>query len=167
MESILIAYFMRKGHRHSASQRVADDIATALLEKEYSSVEYAITPIEDYPVENPSEFDAVVRMEKARHLRPALTHRVGLWKNYKTVIIVAPNWDGDMPMGVYSFLDDYDFNGKRIIPVIVHSGDGGVAIRKALRDYMPMCDVLDGVDIAHDEANDDREVARVVAATLQ
>ena len=156
MESILIAYFMRKGHRHSASQRVADDIATALLEKEYSSVEYAITPIEDYPVENPSEFDAVVRMEKARHLRPALTHRVGLWKNYKTVIIVAPNWD-----------DDYDFNGKRIIPVIVHSGDGGVAIRKALRDYMPMCDVLDGVDIAHDEANDDREVARAAAATLQ
>lgn len=157
---------MRKGHRHSASQRVADDIATALLEKEYSSVEYAITPVESYPVEDPAEFDAVVRMEKARHLRPSLTHKIGLWNNYSTIIIVAPNWNGDMPMGVYSFLDDYDFGGKRIIPVIVHCGDGGEEIRENLRKYMPMCDVYDGVDIAGDEANDGKEVARVVAATI-
>ena len=167
MESILVAYFMRRGHRHSASQRVADDIATALLEKEYSSVEFPITPIESYPVENPSEFDAIVRMEKSRHLRPQLTHKVGLWKQYETVILVAPNWDGDIPMGVYSFLDDYDFSGKKIIPVIVHSGDGGESIRESIRKYMSGCDVYDGVDISSDEANDDKEVAKVVAAAIQ
>lgn len=166
MDNILIAYFVRKSHASSFSKRVADDIAAALLEKGRASVEYAMTPVESYPVDNPAEFDQIVRLEKTNHLRPALTHRVGRWNDYKTIIIVAPNWDGDYPMGVYSFLDDYDFSGRRIIPVVVHNGDEGKTIRQEVREYMSEADVFDGVDIPQGSAVDPQAVAKVVATAI-
>jgi len=35
-----------------------------------------------------------------------------------------PNWWGDMPMILYSFLDDYDMSGKTIVPFVTSGGSG-------------------------------------------
>lgn len=163
-DNILIAYYMHKGHSTSTSRRIADDIATGLLEKEYSSVEFAITPVEEFPTHN-RLFEEQVKMEKKNHFRPTLTGRVGKFDTYDTIILVAPNWYGDVPMGVYSFLDEYDFAGKRVFPVICHGGDGGAEIREAIRKYLPKADVADGVDIP-DSVEDDKEVKEAVKLIL-
>ena len=34
------------------------------------------------------------------------------------------NWWGDMPMPLYTFLEEYDFSGKTIIPFTAHGGSG-------------------------------------------
>ena len=48
-----------------------------------------------------------------------------------------------MPMPIYSLLDEYDFSGKTIIPVITHAGsrDGGTL--SVLRSEEPDAVVLD------------------------
>lgn len=33
-----------------------------------------------------------------------------------------PNWWGDLPMPLYTFLEEYDFSGKTVIPFNSHGG---------------------------------------------
>lgn len=162
---ICIVYFKRKGHDSSASERIASQIADALNGKSPVAEEYAVTPVEEYPVDNKAEFEGIVELEKKNRIRPELTDKLGKFRDYKTFVLVGPNWFGDYPMAMYSFLDEYDFGHKRIVPVVCHAGDGGEEIRKSIRNYMPMCDVYNGVDIANADSDADA-IAEVVKEAL-
>lgn len=144
---ILIAYFMHKGSENPTTKSVAQKVASMLQEKGFESVEYAITPVETYPTKDQELFSEVTKMEKATHYRPALTGKVGKFQDYQNIVLVAPNWHNDFPMAIYTFLDDYDFSGKRLLPIVVHSGDGGKKMREDLRDFIHKVDVLTGVDV--------------------
>ena len=41
---------------------------------------------------------------------------------YDTVLLGYPNWWASIPMPVASFLEEYDFSGKTIIPFCSHGG---------------------------------------------
>ena len=162
-KKVLISYFIQKGKETSTSKKVAEDIAAALKTKNVEYNEFAITPVESYP-EDKVEFEGVVKLELKDRIRPAITSKVGKFDDYQTIVVVAPNWYGDAPMGVYTFFDEHDFGGKRIVPVICHAGDGGKEIRESFRRFMK-CDVLDGVDIA-ENSDDTAAVTEVVEEIL-
>ncbi len=162
-KKVLISYFIQKGKDSSTSKRVAEDIAAALKAKGVESTEFAITPVESYP-ENSAEFEGIVKLEQKDRLRPAITSKVGKFDDYKTIVVVAPNWYGDAPMAVYTFFNEHDFGGKRIVPVICHAGDGGKEIRESFRKFM-QCDVLDGVDVK-DSEEDTAAVTEAVSEIL-
>ena len=44
--------------------------------------------------------------------------------NSTVVFAGYPNWWGDMPMILYSFLENADLSGKRVIPFVTHGGSG-------------------------------------------
>lgn len=148
---ILIAYFMVKGHEDSLSKKVAAALSTALEEKGYGSIEFPITPIEEYPLNDKDRFELVAKAEKDRRHRPALVGKVGRFQDYQNMILVTPNWFNDLPMGVYSFFDEYDFSGMRILPIIVHSSDGGKQLRDDIRHFVHKADVLPGCDVKEGE----------------
>ncbi|MDE6143646.1 MAG: hypothetical protein K2F94_06190 [Muribaculaceae bacterium] len=163
-DKILIAYFEQKNHQNSKCRRVADDISTALFEKEYTCTEFSITPVESYPVDNREEFDRIVHDEIENDARPSVLGGPGAFYQYHVVVLVIPNWFDNAPMAVYSFLDMHDFADKVVIPVVCHSGDGGEAIRESIRLYMPMADVLTGADVVSDA--DDSHIVDGVAAQV-
>lgn len=135
-DTILIAYFIQKGRSDdSQCHKVAESIGALLKEhgKEYDT--FAITPTEIYPEER-ENFELVTKTEKAERHRPELTSKYSGMKDVTHLILVAPNWWNDLPMAVYSFLDQYDFADKKIVPVIVHGGDGAEAITRSLRDFL-------------------------------
>ena len=41
---------------------------------------------------------------------------------YDTIMIGYPNWWASIPMPVASFLEEYDFSGKTILPFCSHGG---------------------------------------------
>lgn len=41
---------------------------------------------------------------------------------YDAVIMIYPNWWGTLPMPVFTFLEEYDFSGKIILPLCTHEG---------------------------------------------
>ena len=43
---------------------------------------------------------------------------------YDTVVLCYPNWCGDMPVDVYTFLKASDFTGKAILPLCTNEGSG-------------------------------------------
>ncbi len=161
-DKILVAYFIQKGKETSGSKKVADEIVAALKEKGHDSTQFAITPVEIYP-EDKATFETVTRLEKDNRHRPAIVDKVGKMQDYKYVVVVAPNWYDDVPMAVYKFFDEYDFGGKRVIPVINHDGTGHDKVRESIRHFLPHTWVTDGVGIS--SASDD--VAAVEEAIKQ
>ncbi len=151
-DKILVAYFIQKGKETSGSKKVADMIVAALKEKGHDSTQFAITPTEIYP-EDKANFELVTRLEKDNRHRPEIVDKVGKMQDYKYVVLVAPNWYDDVPMAVYKFFDEYDFGGKRVVPVINHDGTGHDKVRESIRHFLPHTWVTEGVGIT--AASDD------------
>ena len=49
--------------------------------------------------------------------RPELDQQLESLDAYDIVILIYPNWLSSLPEPVLSFLDEYDFSGKTILPV--------------------------------------------------
>jgi flavodoxin len=56
------------------------------------------------------------KQEQDNNTRPALSGSVTNMAQYNTVFLCCPNWWGILPMGVFTFLESYNFSGKRIYP---------------------------------------------------
>ncbi len=64
--------------------------------------------------------------EKAQKSRPALKNQIENYAEYDIIFIGYPNWWYTAPMAVFSFLEEYDLSGKRVILFCSH-GTGGLA----------------------------------------
>lgn len=164
-DKVLVAYFIQKGKETSGSKKVAEKMVDAIKAKGFNPTVYAITPVETYP-DDKATFETVTRLEKENRTRPALVDKVGKMQDYRYVALVAPNWYDDLPMAVYSFFDAYDFDEKRIVPVINHAGTGFKQIRESIRHFLHHTWVMDGVGIQDPEA-DDAAISEAVAQLFQ
>lgn len=81
--------------------------------------------------------------EKARNERPELKNHLDDISKYDTVILGYPNWWADLPMPVYTFLEEYDFGTKTIIPFVTHGGSGFSGTRKTISELQPGAFVSD------------------------
>ena len=50
-------------------------------------------------------------------LRPALSSKIENLDEYDVIFLGYPNWNSDLPMPLYSFLEEYDFSGKTHYPL--------------------------------------------------
>ena len=65
-----------------------------------------------------------------------------------------PNWWYDMPMPVYSFLEEYDFTGKTVIPFATSAGSGFSGTIDTLREMLPDAVIVDdGLHIPMDNVS--------------
>lgn len=64
--------------------------------------------------------------EKAKKARPKLKNKVENFAEYDIIFIGYPNWWYTAPMAVFSFLEEYDLSGKRVVLFCSH-GTGGLA----------------------------------------
>lgn len=81
--------------------------------------------------------------EKADNARPELKNHIEDISKYDTIILGYPNWWADLPMPVYTFLEEYDLGAKTIIPFVTHGGSGFSNTRKTISDLQPGAFVSD------------------------
>lgn len=162
--STLIAYYTRIGNTDgdfpegvdaetSASIQVTDDgkKGNAQMIAEWIADEtggdlFAIQSSEIYP----AEYDATVEKaseDQSKDIRPELTTKVEDMDKYSTVVLVYPNWWGDLPMAVYSFLDDYDLRGKNVVLYCTHEGSGFSNTVDTIKELEPDANVNEGLSI--------------------
>ena len=67
---------------------------------------------------------AQARKDKEQNARPALVSLPEDFDAYDEIYLGYPNYCGTMPMAVYTFLESFDFTGKRIHPFCTHEGSG-------------------------------------------
>ena len=59
------------------------------------------------------------------------------FEQYDIIILGYPNWWADLPMPVYTFLEEYDFGGKTIIPFVTHGGSGFSGTVRTISELQP------------------------------
>ncbi len=84
---------------------------------------FRIMPRQPYPRDHRTLVDLAER-EQERGARPAIAGTVENLDAYDTVFIGYPNWWADMPMILYTFLEQYDLSGKTVVPFCTHGGSG-------------------------------------------
>jgi flavodoxin len=62
--------------------------------------------------------------------------------SYHVIFLGYPNWWGTMPMPVFTFLEEYDFSGKTIIPFCTHEGSGMGRSEKDIAKLCPKATIL-------------------------
>lgn len=112
VNSILIAYFSWSGN--------TEELA-GMIQAETGGDLFAIEPETPYTNDYNTLLD-VAQQEQADNIRPALATQVENWDQYDTIFVGYPNWWASIPMPIASFLEEYDFSGKTIIPFCSHGG---------------------------------------------
>ena len=83
---------------------------------------FAIKTVQEYPT-RPELMDLAAN-EKRQNARPELSTQIDNLDDYDVIFLGYPNWNADLPMPLYTFLETYDFSGKTIIPFCPHGGSG-------------------------------------------
>ena len=109
---ILIAYFSWGGNTKGIAEEIQRQTGADLFE---------ITMVNPYSSDYNTVLDEAQRDQKAQ-ARPELASHVENMEQYDIVMIGYPNWWASIPMPVASFLEEYDFAGKTMIPFCSHGG---------------------------------------------
>ncbi|MHB9295901.1 hypothetical protein PilKf_01655 [Pillotina sp. SPG140] len=84
---------------------------------------FAIETVQRYPGTHAPLLDFAAD-EKRKNARPQLRTRISNLNQYDVIFIGYPNWNADLPPALYTFLEEYDFSGKTVVPFSTHGGSG-------------------------------------------
>lgn len=119
-----------------------------LIRQETGGDLFAIETVQEYPGSHDALLDFAYN-EKAENARPKLATQIENPDAYDTIFLGYPNWNADLPMPLYTFLEEYDFSGKMIIPFTTHGGSGFSRTISTIEELQPNAEVVqDGLSIS-------------------
>ena len=120
-KKILIAYYSRRGENYvNGSIR---NLKFGNTEVVAAKIKALLPKADVFQIDTTYEYSKsyMTCIEEAKQelhdqARPEVKNPLESIEEYDTIILGYPNWWGTMPMVCYTFLESYDFTGKRIIP---------------------------------------------------
>lgn len=112
---------------------------------------FSIRTVEQYP----DTYDATIdqgQQEQSDGARSELATHLENLDSYDTIFLGFPNWWGDMPMAVYTFLDEVDLSGKTVIPFVTSGGSGFSNTISTIQEMEPQATVQEGLSIGASSA---------------
>ena len=143
---------VRDGERQGNTEFVAK-----IIQETVGGDLFRIETVQDYPLDHDPLVDQAAD-EQEENLRPELASHIENLERYDTIILGYPNWWGDLPMPVYSFLEEYDFGAKTIIPFVTHGGSSFSDTRNTISELQPDAAISENTfslsrnDVAESEA---------------
>ena len=128
---------IEKGNTHIVADFIAENIQADMFE---------LKPATPYPNDY-RECTDVAKHEKEADARPAFIGKIENFDTYDTIYLGYPNWWSDMPMIIYTFLENYDFSGKTIIPFCTSSSEAFIGKEEIQRYAKGVKEVRDGLGI--------------------
>lgn len=140
--SVLVAYFSWSGNTESVAKEIQAQTGADI---------FRIVPAEPYTDDYDTLLD-IAQEEQAVDARPEIADTVEDFQQYDVVYLGYPNWWGDMPMVLYTFLDEYDFSGKTIAPFVTSGGSGFSGTIGTIESMEPNAAVTEGLSLGSSEA---------------
>lgn len=112
---------------------------------------FSIRTVEQYP----DTYDATIdqgQQEQSDGARPELATHLENLDSYDTIFLGFPNWWSDMPMAVYTFLDEVDLSDKTVIPFVTSGGSGFSNTISTIQQMEPQATVQEGLSIGGSSA---------------
>ena len=139
-KKVLVAYMSWSGNTKAAAERIAEITGGDLFE---------IERVEPYPTDLDSCI-AVSKPESKNNERPAIKGKVENFDQYDVVFVGTPLWWSTCPMPVFTFLEQYDFTGKTVIPFsTAHSSKYNS--HKDIVKHTPNATHLEGLELLTDK----------------
>ena len=134
---VLIAYFSWGGNTRGIAQEIQDQTGADIFE---------ISPVEPYS----TDYNTVLmeaQEDQHNQTRPELSDHVENMDDYDMVLLGYPNWWASIPMPIASFLEEYDFSGKTIVPFCSHGGGRFGQSLTAIAKLAPDADMGEGLSV--------------------
>ena len=109
-----------------------------------------------YPVSYDETVD-LAKQEQNEAFRPELEADEKSVEDYDTIYLVFPNWWGDLPMPVYSFLDSHDLTGKTVKVFVTHEGSSFSNTVGTIAELEPGAEVLEGLAVRGASVSDEED----------
>ncbi len=135
--NVLIAYFSWSGNTRGIAEEIQRQTGADIFE---------ITPVEPYSDDYNTVLDEAQR-DQNEQARPELSEHIEDMSQYDTIILGYPNWWASIPMPTASFLEEYDFSGKTIIPFCSHGGGRFGQSLTAIAKLAPDAEMGDGLSV--------------------
>lgn len=115
---ILVAYFSATGNTTSIAESIADGLSADI---------YEIVPKEPYTDAdldyNDDNSRSTLEMNDSS-ARPEISGTIENFEQYDTIFLGYPIWWGDAPRIMDTFVESYDFTGKKVVPFCTSGGSG-------------------------------------------
>jgi len=137
MKKVLVTYFTHSGNTKTVAEKICEQLNADLFE---------VKTVEIYPVKYNLVVDQA-KKEITSNYRPELLSTKENFNEYDIIVIGYPIWWYTCPMAIFSFLEQYDFKGKIILPFCTHEGS---ALSNSVEDIVksvPMAIVKEGFAI--------------------
>ena len=156
-KKILVAFFSRTGENYAVGhiEKGNTHIVADIIADETKGELFRIEPVTPYP-EHYTECTEVAKQELNDKCRPAILHDKTV-EDYDIIFIGYPNWWGDMPMPVYTFIEKHIWQGKTVIPFCTHEGSGLSSTETKLKNACKGATVLNGLAIRGTTAQQKQE----------
>ncbi len=152
----LIVYYSRKGENYwngsiknlqkGNTTRVAEFIRKAV-----GGDLFEVETVKPYSADY-SKCIEEAKAELRANARPEIKGYVEDISGYNIIFIGYPNWWGQMPMCMCTFLEHYDLAGKKIVPFCTNEGSGMGSSEKQLKDICKGATVAAGLSVHGAEA---------------
>lgn len=124
-----------------------------IIQQETGGDLFSIETVQEYPTTHEPLLEFAYE-EKADNARPELVTQIEDPDSYDVIFLGFPNWNADLPMPLYTFLEEYDFSGKTIIPFTTHGGSGFSRTIQTISELQPDATVIsDGLSISRNSVS--------------
>ena len=171
----LVIYFSRVGNTDFPADVDADSSASirvdenglmgnagqmaAWIAEEAGCETMEIQTEDSYPVSYEETVDQA-KQEQSEAVRPALKADEKTVEDYDNIYLVFPNWWGDLPMPVYSFLDAHDLAGKTVNVFVTHEGSRFSNTVGTIQSLEPDARVQEGLAVQGGSVSDEEQNIR-------
>ena len=144
--------YINEGNTHIIAQMISDATGADIWE---------IAPLKSYPKDSYDECIKIAKDELKVNARPAIQGDINI-EEYDVIFLGYPNWWGEPPMCIYTFIEKHNWDGKTVIPFITHEGSGMAGTDKRIANACKGANVLTGKGLAIQGkvAQEHRDVAR-------
>lgn len=157
---VLVAYFSRADENYSVGyvDKGNTEIIAEMVADKTGGDLFRIETVEAYPADY-QECIAKAKAELQAKARPQIKGDVNV-EGYDVIYIGYPNWWGEAPMALFTFIEKHDWNGKTVYPFITHEGSGFGGTKKQLENACQGATFKPGLAIPGHVAQNERNKAR-------
>ncbi len=135
--NVLVIYFSHTGNTENVANFIHEAVGGDIVKLE----------TEEPYTDNYNDLLDIAQNEQNENARPLLSTQIDNIEDYDTIFLGYPIWWGDMPMALYTFLDEYDLSGKTIAPFTTSGGSGLSGTPSNIEDEEPNATVTEGLAV--------------------
>lgn len=164
-QKTLVAFFSRADENYSVGyiKKGNTHIVAEMIAAETEADMFHIETVNPYPA-NYNECIEVAKREKQSKARPEIKGDVRV-EDYDVIFLGYPNWWGEMPMAVYTFIEKHNWQNKIVIPFCTHEGSGLSGTERRIQSACEGATVMKGIAIRGYTAQNEQETTRKTVQT--